>query len=367
MPISTAPRFPRTLLASLSPRTLLLALAAALGLLLGSSPAWAGSGRISVSNDRGETILVQVDRHDQGQVAARSRTVLSVHPGRHEVVLRSRSGQVLLRTVEDVRPGGSSSVRLAAIEAPLRVLNPLDRTVRVMVDGEPRATLLPYASRSLTLELGRHSLALVLDGRSIVSEGVAVTTDRQQTWAPRPAMIGDLVVNNPLPIPVTLTCSRGLSRTLPAHGTTTYGGLSQGSFALTVRRAGGGELLGQLRPSVRAFDTVAVAVQPPTTGILAVTSQQRRGIARVYVDGRFLTSIGPASTERLELSPGQHEVVIRHGEGQVLDRRTVRIDRYDVAAIEIKPGPDHQRPGDAYSFSDRDDGYLASSSSCSMR
>lgn len=359
-------------------RPLLVALVAVLAVLLGGSPARAAAGVLRVANDRAEPVLVQVDRDLLGEVAAHGRRDLPLRPGLHEVTLRSRSGALLQRDTTRIQPGAVATVRLAALEAPVRVVNPLDRPVRLLVDGRDFGPLPAWSSRTVALLPGRHSLTLALVDRTVVTEGLLVPADaRPLTWAPRPAMLGEVVVDNPLPIPVSLTCSRGLVRVVPAYGRTRYEGLGEGPFDLVLRRADGGERLGELRATVRAFDTVQVHVPEPRSGILALESNRRHELFRVIVDGRHLADLAPGRSLRLELGLGAHEVVLRSQDGREQQRHPVWIDRYEPVQVALAPRDHHERPdadGTAHHGHGHDrDGYErdghepVASASCAMR
>lgn len=321
------------------------------GLLLlaftfGVGQAWAGVARISVQNDRSAAVEVEIDRASAGAVPARSRQVLTIRPGTREVLVRAPSGEVLYRAWHRAGPGEMVSVTLQAIDAPVLIINPLDRPVSILVDGVERATLQPWASVRLDLAFGRRSLQLRLEGRTLVSETLTVGADhRELAWSPNPPRIGDLVVHNPLPIAVRLRLPSGREQVVPAYGQASFPGLSEGRLVVEARRADGGELIESLRVQVWAFDTARASVAPPRTGILALSNLRGRGLVGVEVDGVLRASLSPQTSQRIELSPGSHRVVLRDGHGREIERFHIVVDRFEPSAVEVGGRGSHERPG----------------------
>ncbi|RME28893.1 MAG: hypothetical protein D6798_01350 [Deltaproteobacteria bacterium] len=296
------------------------------------------TARLLVINDAGGPVQLHLDGRSVGSLAPGEARQLRATVGSHRV----EATYVQLgveRTLQAVSMrlvrGEHRQVRLLPPRDSLvAVRNPLDRPAELWVDGRFRAALAPFQRQLVAVELGPARLELVIDGRVVDRDQRQVRAFAGVSWSPEPALVGDLVVVNPLPIPVTLTCSRGMVRTLPAHGRTTWTDLDVGVFSLTVRRADGGEPIGVLRPTVRAFERTEATVPAPSRGVVALSNPGRRAV-RVYLDGRLLTTLTAGETERLLVRPGVHEVALVSARtGRRLARRSLRVDRYDVARLE---------------------------------
>ncbi len=322
-----------------------------LAFTFGLGQAWAGVAHIRVQNDRSSAVQVEIDRASAGAVPARSRQVLSTRPGTREVLVRAPSGEVLYRAWHRSSPGETVSITLQAVDAPVLVSNPLDRPVSILVDGVERATLGPWASARLDLAFGRRSLQLRLEGRTLVSETLTVSADcHGLSWSPNPPRVGDLVVHNPLPIAVRLRLPSGREQVVAAYGQASFAGLSEGRLVVEARRVDGGEPIESLRVQVWAFDSARASVAPPRTGILALSNLRGRGLVRVEVDGVLRASLSPQSSQRIELSPGSHRIVLRDGHGREIERHQVVIDRYDPRSLEVGGRGSHERPGGGVAY-----------------
>ncbi len=345
----------------------------------------AATARLLVVNDAGSTVQLRLDGRPAGSLAPGQARQLVAPVGSHRV----EATYVQLGVERSLR---ASSVRLSRgerrqvrLQPPtdslVAVRNPLDRPVQLRIDGRLRGSLAPYERQLVAVDLGLARLELLVDGRVVDSDQRRVQAFAGMIWTPQPAMVGDVVVVNPLPIPVTLTCSRGFVRTVPAYGRTTYSEVNAGVFSLTVRRADGGETIGTLRPTVRAFERAQASVPQPSRGVVELVNPRRRAV-QVFLDGRLLTTLTSGETERLLVRPGSHQLeLIAVQTGRTLERRSLRVDRYEVAFVDVPQGG---RQGPALSlgvdddfawldlswgsdsFFDEDE-VVASSSTCSMR
>lgn len=308
----------------------------------GASQGHGAVARIVVENHAEAPLQLRLDGRGMGMLVPGEQRVLTTSPGHHEVVTTYRQ-QGVERTLQvdrvKLHSGERERVWLRpASDSLVAVANPLGRPVQVRVDGAVRATLAPHGRELIAMPLGRVRLDLVLDGRTIDSEQRTIRAYSDQAWTPRPALVGTLVVENPLPIPVTLTCARGLQRTIPAYGRTTYADVPEGPYGLTVRRADGGETIGSIRPQVQAYSTARVRVPEPSLGILAVHNPRNRAV-RVLVDGRSIGVVQAGAMQRFELRPGQHRVeLVSANSGQLFDRRPVALDRYQPSWITVPQG-----------------------------
>ena len=73
----------------------------------------------------------------------------------------------------------------------------------------------------------------------------------------------------------------------------------------------------------------------------------------VYVDGRYAGAIEPEDELRLDLALGRHDIEVETRKGRELIDRQVRVDRYEVAEIEVEGRHGHGH--DAYSYHQRPD------------
>lgn len=319
---------------------------ALLALLAGPAEALAAAARLAIVNDRSDLVGVEVDRQEVGKARPRATSELSLAPGTRELRLRAPGGEVLYQGWHQARPGQTITLRLEAIDAPVRVSNPLDRSVSLHIDGGEALVLAPWATTTVVLPVGTRALELRLNGRVIARESLRVEARGPElSWLPDPARVGDLVVENPHPIAVRLRLPSGREQVVAAFGRATLADLPEGPVLVEVLRADGGERLESLRTQVWAFEAVRRSVAAPRLGIIALTNRHPQGPVHVEIDGRPARTLGPREAARLELSPGRHLVVLRDGRGRELERRAVVVDRYEVLAMDVGLPVEHRRPG----------------------
>lgn len=296
-----------------------------------------GSGRLVIDNDRGEPVQLFIDGRSYGTVAPYASEQLVLDTGSHRVELRDRAGRLLERETVSISRRGTAYIELdRVITGRLAVANTLDRAVILTLDGQRRLTLAPYQRTTLTVPVGTVRLELALpDGRVIASGTERIERYQASTWQPRPALLGALRIENPLPIAVTVDLGPGRDRTLGPGGSLFLDDLPEGLGTVSFRRAGGGELVGELPLCIEAFETASLRVPAPRTGIVVIDNERRRSV-QVLVDGRVVGLAQPGLDTRLELSPGRHRIeLVSAGSGRLVDSRTVTLGRYEPLRLEV--------------------------------
>lgn len=353
-----------------NPRSLLARHLAALLLALGplaASPAVAGPhghphhaeasrapGRLYVDNDRGETVLVEVDGRSQGAVAPHRVESFVLPAGSHYVLIRDLRGRVLEQDTVHLSPRGAATVEIERVySGRLVVDNPLDRPVELHVDGRRLALLAPFARDSLALPAGTVRVELVLPGGRVVASGTERLSPHQvASWSPHPALVGELILDNPLPIAVLVSDARGRSWTLRPGARVELRDLPEGPHRFVATRLDGPEVVGELRAHVEAFEAARAAVPAPRTGVLVVGNARHRAV-EVRVDGRSVALAGALAETRLELAPGVHRVeLVSTRSGRVVEVLRVEVDRYAARRIEVPER--HYGPG-GWDDDDRDE------------
>lgn len=242
------------------------------------------------------------------------------------------------RTLETERVHLSRNHRQVVVlepedQARVQVVNTSGLAGELRIDGRSFGLFKPGQRRVLTLETGPAALAFVADGRLVDETRLELRAYVEPTWTVEPLPYGDLVVHNPLPIPIELVCPKGLVRTVQPYGTTTYDEVRAGPFSLTARRVTD-EPIDRVSVDVQAGRAVTWTVDPPSQGFLVVESEHWTN-ARVYVDGRLVRTLPPGAEVRLTLDVGVHEIAVRDDMARPVYARRVEVEPYDVAAIEF--------------------------------
>ncbi len=335
---------------------LLHLLLAALAALAAVTPrdAWARHphgpppGRVVVYNQSGGTVTVTLSGQPGRTLPAWQTAELVAYPG--ETMLRATyfqfgAEQVLESERVYVVPGRTSSVTLAP-ERTARVLVTNDSPfyAQLFVDGRPGAKFTPGEARVVSLTVGRADLELVADGRPLGRATMSLRAFEEPRWTVSPPRLGDLVVRNPLPIPIQLVCDKGLVRNVAPYGSTTYTGLPAGGFRLTARRVTG-EFIDSETAAIRAGTTTGWSVDAPRTGFVSLDSDHWLGV-EVRLDGKRMVSLAPDAVHKLEAKVGWHELTVIDDRGRVVLSTWVEFEPYEVNRVSFgvpshTPARDH--------------------------
>lgn len=316
-------------------------------------PAWLG--RLTVTNTAGGPVTLSVEGLAPRALATWETATLSVTPGQRRVkvsYVQFGVEHVLENRRVDLLPNGSAYVAVRA-ERSARILirNNYDIPATVTINDRVVATLTPHEARVLTTPAGSARLVMTANSRILDQKQMTLVPFAEPVWTVDPPRVADLVISNPLPIPVVLTCDRGLVRTVAPRGQTVYDDLPLGSFHLTARRVTG-EYIDDATTAIRYDITNMWRVDAPTTGIVVLDNDNRMP-TRLYVDGALRESLSPGEDERLTLPLGWHELTAMDAERHRVLSTWIEVRPYDTAEVRIA-APVYLR---SQSHEDHHDGY----------
>mgnify|MGYP003336671340 FL=1 len=347
-------------------------LAPALITLLLAAPAWAHdrgygydhrpayayeSGRVEVYNGSGGRVTVSLPGQPSAVLEPYRTAVLYAPAG--ETTLRATYAQfgadrVLKTERVFVQPGRTVRVGLAPERlARVRIVNNSPVSATLLVNGVSKAVLNPGEVRVATLPVGYADLQLLGAGRVLGQTHLELRAFAEPAWCVDVPAVGDLVVQNPLPIPVQLVVAGAAPLTVAPYGQTTLNSLPVGSTSVTVRRVSG-QTIDTERVDVRLFSVSTMRIDPPHTGLFVVDSDLSFP-TEVRIDGRVSTSLVPNGLRTMEADLGWHQVQVTDPYGRVVYAEWVEVDPYQVDKIEFGDDRGHERAyGDADRGQDRD-------------
>lgn len=349
---------------------LLPLLLAALAALVGLAPtgAWARHpdgpppGRVIVFNQSGGTVTVAVSGQSGRTLTPWQTGELWTRPG--EVTVRATYVQFgAERTLQSdrvyVAPGRATAVTLAPEDtARVLVTNQSRFQATLLVDGKPvGSSFLPGEARVVATRLGPVDFAMTADGRTLERARLTMRAFEEPRWIVDPPVTGDLLVVNPLPIPIQLVCDKGLVRTVAAYGQTTYANLPMGTFRLTARRTSG-EYVDAESNVIRPGATSSWRVDAPRTGFVSLDSDHFLG-TEIRVDGKRMATLAPGGATRVEAKVGWHEVMVLDDRGRVVLSTWIEVEPFDVARLSFGtpahvPAYDRDSRDGRYDRRDRD-------------
>lgn len=297
-------------------------------------------GDLEVRNGSGTTVRLAVDGASVGELAPGAARLLDLKAGLHHVEATWRQlGKDRLLTSEDVRvdAGGRVLLRLAPVDYGLvRVENHTGRDATLLVDGRPDARLKAGQGAEVVTRLGRVSLSLVAEGRTLDATSIAVGAYQDLFWRAEAPRVGDLRVVNPLPMAVVVEDARGRSFTVAARGQALIQDLQVGAIQVEARRTSG-EPIARATVSVRPYDVATWTVPTPSTGLVAARNADGRPVS-VWVDGLRVANLAPHETERLLVSVGWHRIQVRDTTNRVLLDTRMNVDPFASNALTWNPG-----------------------------
>lgn len=318
----------------------------------------APTGVVQVVNRAGTVLTVTVDGQAPRTLAPNQTTNLTVLAGEVRVRASYRlfGQEIPLDTARTWVSAGrvATAAFTPATTARLLVSNPTPAYATVLADGREVGTLAPGQERLLVLPARATTVSLLADGHLVRTQRLELRPYDEPRLRVELPTRGDLVVQNPLPIPIQLVCDRGLVRTLEPYGRTEYEDLPVGSFHLTARRLTG-ELIDQATSRVDPWVDTTWRVDAPTTGVLAVDNDHWLSV-KLLVDGRVTNTLDADRDTRLNLALGWHHVEARDESGREILDTWVEIARYEDARVDV--GGRHAPPvADADRYDDRQDRY----------
>jgi hypothetical protein len=305
------------------------------------------AGRISVTNASGGDLSVTLSGQPTRRLPAWQSVSFTTAAG--EAFLRATyaqfgAEQVLQTDRIAVVPGRTVDVTLAPERtARLLVVNQAPTEAQLLVDGRVNATFGPGASRIVALPAATHELTMVAAGRTLARTRMALLPFDEPRWLVTVPRVGDLVVSNPLPIPVQIVADSGLVRTVSPYGQVVLADLPLGSFHVLARRVSG-EYVDATTADIRFGGATTWRVDAPRTGLLDLDSEHFLA-ADVYVDGRRMVTLAPDAEHRTVTTVGWHEVTAVDQRGREIARTWVEVEPFDVARVAFGT-PSHVRADD---------------------
>lgn len=313
--------------------------------------------RVQVTNQSGAAMTLTLTGQSPRTVAAWETAVLYAPAG--ETTFRATYKQFgAERVLESERlylqPERTARIVLEPEDtARTLVVNDSPYDAVLLVNGRSGPSFAPGASRIVTAPVGRTDLTLVANGRTLGHAELDLRAFAETRWVFCPPKVGDLLVQNPLPVSVELVSANGQIRVVPAFGETLYKGLPAGSFALTARRTTD-EFIDRESAEIRMGGLTTWRVDPPRTGFVDLDSDHFMG-AEVKIDGRCVGTLAPDMNRRFEASVGWHQVEVRDESGRVILNTWVEVEAFDVERVAFGY-PVHTQARDGHhDRHDRDD------------
>ena len=187
-----------------------------------SAFAWVpATGRVVVINNSGADVRVKLPDRSSETLPAGRRLTVDLPAGDAVIKASYRQFQMpmlLERNRVNVLPGGLTTVVLdPEDEARVLVTNATPVEADVLVGGVFRSHLLPGAATVVTTRPGVQNLALVATGgRTLATTRMDLRPYAEPIWTVDRGATADLVVTNPLPIPVRVVTDGRASRVVDA-------------------------------------------------------------------------------------------------------------------------------------------------------
>ncbi len=353
---------------------LLCLLAPAVANAHGSTRSHRYDGYVRVENETSEALTVRVDGND-ARVLAPWETVRFRADSGYVVVSATYKAfgesRLLSNKTVKVYGGRTADVELRPPSTALvKVVNNTGVPAELVASGREVAELAPSQSRIVALPLGSTSLDLVANGRVVEHEHVYLRPFEEETITGFAPSRADLVVYNPLPFSVTLTCDRGLTRTVESRGRVVYEDVAVGAFHLVARRPGG-ERVDEEQIRVDPWRGGSWTIDPPREGLVQLENEHHEGV-RVYADGRIVAMLNAEQDHTLSLSVGPLTLEVRELDGSLVERATITVDPYRKSTVEFgwddRPTytSGQHRPDDDEHDHEYDHGHGSSGHSCTM-
>ena len=160
-------------------------------------------GSASIKNDSSVKMRVALDGRTLGTVGpGRTLSTGLLLPGRYRVTAvpvarrwAKVAGQVDLPIF--IQAGVENSAEVAPFLASVRVTNPIDRRVAIILDGKRVGTIKPRGQLVVDQQIpGAHRAELRTKGHTVASAALHLVSGEVRTWRPRVAQIGQLKLRN---------------------------------------------------------------------------------------------------------------------------------------------------------------------------
>jgi hypothetical protein len=296
-------------------------------------------GRVLVTNQSGGDVDVNIDGRPSVRLPAWQSVTLWAPAGTD--TLRATYSQLgAARTLEVDRvyadPRRTAYVVLQP-ETRTRVLvtNATHDVADLLVNGQPSGRMSPGATTIIGVPVGRSTLSLAVAGGIVTTTTLDARAFLDNRWTAIDPRV-DLVLTNPLPIPVEVTCGSQVHALQP-RGRDVCADMAPGLVHLTARRTTH-ELIGEATMELRPGAQAQWSVNVPNTGLVAVDSDHWLA-TRLLVDGRASEGLAPFADTRLLLPVGWHRVQARDERGAMVEDTWVDVEPFDVARVTF--GTEH--------------------------
>lgn len=302
------------------------------------------TGTLTVANNSGGRVNLQVDGQVSRSLAPWQTLSLPLPAGDNRLrVTYTQFGQERLLQSDRVfiTPARTSYVTVRSeTTARVMVKNGFNVPGYVSVNGKFAAALRPGESRVLSAPIGSATITLAANGATLASTRMTLAAFTEPSFVAEPPPVGDLMVHNPLPIPVELVCDRGMVRTLPAYGRTEYEDIPVGTFHLTARRLSG-QRIDEEFATIRRDADLTWRIAPPQTGLVALDSDAPLQV-RVRIDDRAVATLSPDENRVIEAELGWHHLDVRDAQGRLVLDTWIDVEPYDVTALSFGQPPRYQ-------------------------
>lgn len=161
-----------------------------------------------------------------------------------------------------IRVGAETSAEIAPFFAGVRVENPTNRRLRILVDGKQAGSIGPRDETTVGRQIpGSHRLELRYRGRSVASAAVHLEAGEVRSWRPRIAHRGDLRLRNETGRRIRISVDGRFRGTLDPGEVRIVRDLPVGPTVVTSHGAGGWSMKRTVR--VRPHKTLAVHLKLP--------------------------------------------------------------------------------------------------------
>lgn len=317
-------------------RPVLLSLLLLLLCVLSPGVAWAWAApaaSLQIRNDRLIAATLVVDGRSVGQIPAESSRDFSLEPGSRSVRLYVDRGQPVVKETLVLHPGEREALRVPPWEGRLEVRNRTGRDGRLFLDGQDQGPLLAGAERRLVREPGtvlvelRDGVRLLDEGRSSVQPGLLTVFVAEQ------APVAELLVSNPLPIPVLVGLGDRAPLVLQPGERRRVEGLAPGTLRVDIERLDGREIR-SLSLRLEPWEPTVLQVPVPGDGLLRLVNRGETPV-EVLLDGRVLAYLGAGRDQTLGLPTGRQRLVLREVRtGRVLGAE-VLVEPFDTASLRF--------------------------------
>lgn len=315
----------------------------------------APTGTVYVSNRASGTVTAVVDGVSVVLPAGRTQAVrarIGEVQVRASVRVFGQERVLAFRTVAVRRDGAAYVTVVDPTTALVRVENESDRPAELRVDGRFVASFGPDETRMVSVAVGAHELAMVAGGWTFDRARMVFAPCGEAVFEAEMPRSNDLVVQNPLPIPVQVQADRGATVTIDAYGQAVLRDLPLGGVHVEARRLSG-QRVDEAYATIRPEAPTTVRVDAPTTGLVDLHNDAPF-LVRVVVDGRTVRMLAPEDDAELELTLGVHDVEVVDDRGHELLDRDLAVDAYATARLVARM-PDRGYDEDAHAHHHDDD------------